>query len=172
LSGPLKPGEERSETARIGDRLRNLDAQLLALEVAIENFGRDGLQGPAWLKAYSSGDPDDLLRVNAIMGTFEHIVQNVVAIAKAGGRITGQLEQRRPRSQESIEMLERVGALSSAGRERLNDLFLFRSRVSHGSPDVKADEMARYAERVIAEVPPKITGVRAWLEHEGINLSA
>lgn len=172
MSWPLKPGEKRAEIARIGDRLRNLDAQLLALEIAINNFGPRGLQEPEWQKAYASGDPDDLLRVNAIMGTFEHIVQNVVAIAKAGGRITGRLDQRRPRSQEAIEMLEGVGALSGAGRERLNDLFLFRGRVSHGSPDVRADEMARYAERALTEVPPMITGMRAWLEREGINLGA
>jgi uncharacterized protein YutE (UPF0331/DUF86 family) len=154
----------------MGRRLRNLDSQLTALAVAIEDFSADRLAAPEWEQAFVSGNPDDINGiVNPVMGGYEHIVQNVIELAKAAGRTTAQLAGRRPRAEDIIEMLRRVGAISAPDKVRLDDLYLFRGRLSHDSPDITAEEMAAYAERILAEIPPMVSGIRKWLATEGIS---
>ncbi len=168
--GNMKPAAKRAELARMGKRLRNLDAQLTALDLAISEFSDDRLDDPEWERAFTSGDPDDINRiVNPITGGYEHVVQNVVELAKAASRVTGKLQGRRPRAEDAIALLGQVSAISGPDKERLDELYVFRGRISHDSPDITADDMALYAERALAELPPMIKGIRQWLRNEGIN---
>lgn len=165
----MKPGAQREQIARIGKRLRNIDAQLLALDIAIDDFGDERLSDLGWERAFASGNPDDINRVSPVMSGYEHVVQNVVELGKAASRVTGRVQERRPRAEDAIAALHDAGAISKRGRERLDDLYLFRGRISHDSPDITADEVAAYAERALSEVPRMVAGIRRWLADEGIS---
>lgn len=150
-------------------RVRNIAGGLQALDLAMYEFGEDRLADPEWQRAFESGDPDDINKIIPVMSGYEHVIQNVIELAKAAGRVTGDLPGRRPRAEIAIEMLQTVSAVSKTDRARLDDLYVFRGRVSHESPDIGADEMARYAERALSEIPPMITGIRRWLAAEGLS---
>ena len=169
-AGGSAPPINRPQMARIGKRLRNLSVQFDALDLAINDLGEDRVAGPEWERAYTSGDPDDVWRtVQPITGGYEHIVQNIIELAKAAGRATGHLQGKRPRAEDAIKFLEDVGALSPAQRDLLDEHYVFRGRLSHDSPDITADDMALHAERALVELPPMVKPIRDWLAEQGIT---
>lgn len=168
----MRHGAKRTEIAGMGRRLRNLDAQLMALDLAISEISDERLDAPGWERAFTSGDPDDINRVvTPITGGYEHTVQNFVELAKAAGRVTGKLQGRRPRSEDAIAFLEKAGAISPKDKVRLDELYDFRGRISHDSPDVTADDMALHAERALVELPAMVKGIRQWLAGQGITFA-
>lgn len=170
--GGMKHGATRAEIARMGKRLRNVDTQLTALDLAISEVSDDRLDGPEWERAFVSGDPHDINGVvNPIVGGYEHVVQNMIELAKAASRVTGKLEGRRPRAEDAIAFLGQAGAISPRDKERLDQLYVFRGRVSHESPDITADDVALHAERALVELPPMIKSIRRWLADQDIEFA-
>jgi hypothetical protein len=157
------------EISRIGRRLRNIDQQLEALDLAISEFSPNRLEDPTWVDAFTSGDPRDINRIMQVMGGYEHVVQNLVEVAKSAGRVTGRADRRRPPANEAIALMDSVGALPKRARERLDDHYVFRGRLSHTSPDVGPEEVADYAERALTEIPAMVGAIRRWLESEGVS---
>jgi hypothetical protein len=159
------------ELLRLAHRLRNMRAQRRALELAIARFG-DDFDPNAWEATFTSGNPDDVNRALQVTGGYEHLVNNLVELLKAGARSSGIVSGRRPRAEDCLDAIGEDGGLSKDQVDLLGRLYLVRGRLGHASLDVTAGEVREHVLLLLGSLPALIRNTVAWLKGHGMDLEA
>ncbi len=159
---------QQVEIARLGARIRNMWSQRLALEKAMAGFGED-FDSDAWTVVFHSGDPDAVNRGIQITGGFGNLINNLVELLRAGVLTAGLLPGKRPRIETVLRVVHDDKGLDAKQIAVLEEMYRFRGRLLHASPDVTADEVHEYVLLLAERFPAMLENSIKWLAKHGIE---
>lgn len=111
-------------------------------------------------------------RTLKVVGGYEHLVNNLVELLRAGARLAGLVQGRRPRAEDCLDAIHANGGLTGPQVELLGRLYLVRGRLGHASPDVTAEEVRAHVLLLVEHLPRLTRSSVDWLKRHGFDLAA
>jgi len=159
-----------AEIDRAARRLISMNAQRKALELALGPFDPDFDLG-AWTKTFESFEPDDLNEINTVVAAYDSVVMNLTEVIKTGTQLAGPWPKGKPRVESALRTAVADGGLTQKQADLIERLFVMRGRVSHASPDVRADEFREHIIELRTSIAALSTSVLGWLKRHGVDLA-
>jgi hypothetical protein len=163
------------DEARILSRFKRLGPQRRALTLALSPFRDD--QGrfdrELWTEAFTSEDPEDIVRVFGVTGGFQGIVNHFVEMLRAGARLAGldvARAEEKPAAPALIAAVRDDGGLTANQAEVLGRLHRARNNLQHESFDVQADHLFDDLELLQKTLPRLATSYIEWMKHHDVRL--
>lgn len=168
-------GRHTADEARIIDRFKRLGPQKQALGVTLRPFsddeGRFDLAG--WERAFSSDDPETIAKVVAVTGAYQLLVNHLVEMLQAAGRIAGlsvcQTETK-PSARALLNAVKADGGLTANQVNNLMRLYRTRNELQHSSLDVQADQVHADIELISKTVGDFVKSYLSWLERYDVQI--
>ncbi|MDQ3677326.1 MAG: hypothetical protein M3401_11075 [Actinomycetota bacterium] len=157
-----------AEVDRTARRLISINAQRKALELALEPFDPD-FDSNAWAETFESLNPGDLNKINTVVAAYDSVVMNLTEVIKTGTRLAGLWSKGQPRVESALQVVVTDGGLTRKQADLIERLFVMRGRVSHASPDVRADELREHVIELQTSIMALSTSVLGWLRRHDIN---
>lgn len=172
VSSGISRKELEVEQARLARFFETINKHRKALDLAVEQNFDGELDAVEWRRAFESAEPDDANRTMVVTGDHSAVLNAYVEIlrASAGSRLFGLLPHRRPHADQVFDAVYADGGLTKEQAALLNGLYAIEGRLEHASPDVDAEEVREAVERLRAELPKLVDGVRSWLSRRGVEL--
>jgi len=161
--------KHKSQAQLRGDIVAHLEDfphQLLALESAMEEFGRsfelkafkDAFEKKSGMKAYND--------VQAVERAFSRVQNYIAQLAQNGARLANlELPQiHQSEAARALEALKEAGALDASLCKRLKRMQKIRAEVEHEYLRVKAGRLHEAVELLAASAPGFVGPFTAWIE--------
>ena len=157
------PDRARALKAKIRDRVTDVRRHLVALRMAMAEFGED-FDLEAFRTAYASEDPVVLNRVKAVERGADQLYNYVIELTAFGL----ELAEVRPRNADlnarrDLQSLRRIGVIGSERAQRLERLRELRRLLVHEYATATADQVHEAARIIAAEFAPFYDAYRAWI---------
>ncbi len=159
-----------AEIDRAARRLISMNAQRKALELALRPFD-PGFDFGAWTETFESFDPDDLNKINTVVAAYDSMVMNLTEVIKTGTHLTGLWPKGKPRVESALQTVVTDGGLTQKQADLIERLFVMRGRVSHASPDVRADEFRAHIIELQTSITALSTSVLSWLKRYDVDFA-
>jgi uncharacterized protein YutE (UPF0331/DUF86 family) len=157
------PDRARALKAKIRDRISDVHRHLIALRVAMAEFGED-FDLESFQRAYDSDDPVQLNRVKAVERGVDQLY-NYVAELTAFGLELAEVRARRQETnaRADIDALRRIGVIGTERARRLQRLRELRRQLVHEYATATAEQVHEAARIIIRELAPFYDAYREWI---------
>lgn len=157
------PERARVLKAKIRDRVADVRRHLIALRMAMAEFG-ENFDLDAFRAAYDSEDPVALNQVKAVERGVDQLY-NYIAELTAFGLELAEVRARDDElnARRDLRALERIGVIGPQRAQRLERLRELRRLLVHEYATATAEQVHEAARIVAAEFVPFYDAYRAWI---------
>ena len=157
------PVRARALKAKIRDRVSDVRRHLIALRVAMAEFGED-FDLDAFQTGYDSDDPRELNRVKAVERGVDQLY-NYIAELTAFGLELAEVRARRDTTNArlDLEALARIGVIGPERARRLQLLRELRRQLVHEYATATAEQVHEAARIITIEFVPFYDAYRDWI---------
>ena len=163
-----------ADEQRIIDRFKRLGPQKRALAVTLRPFVVDGrFDGKVWDHAFGSDEPDVIAQVIAVTGAYQALVNHLVEMLHAAGRLVSLEACRgdtKPPAPRLIDAVREDGGLTAHQADVLKRLYQTRNELQHASLDVQADEVHAAIELLDKTIGRLVTSYVKWLDRYEVRI--
>ncbi|MGI8557349.1 MAG: hypothetical protein ACR2ND_03400 [Solirubrobacteraceae bacterium] len=157
------PGRARTLKAKIHDRVSDLRRHLIALRVAMGEFGED-FDLAAFERAYDSDDPAELNRVKAVERGVDQLYNYIAELAAFGLELAEVRDRRQATNARlDINALRRIGVIGAQHAKRLQRLRELRRQLVHEYASATAQQVHEAARIIASEFVPFYESYRNWI---------
>lgn len=148
-SPAARSGGRRGRTpdeARLVGRLKRLAPQQKALLLALQPFSdsHGRFDRERWRSAFADPDPEAVLKVAAVTGLFNQLVNHLIEMLQVAARLRGldiSRGEEKPSTPGLLAAVRGDGGLTANQESVLKRLQGMRNELQHASPGVEADEV-------------------------------
>ncbi len=160
----------RVEIARASDRIRNIQGQREALKEAVGQFGTD-FDAEVWENTMNSQDSHDMFQINAVRGGYDSLVMNLTELIKTATQLTGAYSGK-PRVETALDVAVTEKALTRKQADLIERQFKMRSRITHASPDVTAEEFREHIIELQNNIARLSKRIVEWYKRHDVDLTS
>ena len=163
------------DEARLIERFKRLAPQRDALKLALRPFTDDSgsFDRAAWVRAFESPDPADIVAVTAVTGLYEGLVNHLVEMLHVAARLRGLdavRAEHKPSGPTLFAAVREDGGLTASKEQVLTRLYATRNELQHASPSVEAGQVFDDVILLGKTLASFATSYVTWLERQGIAL--
>jgi hypothetical protein len=157
------PDRARWLKAKIRDRITDVRRHLVALRVAMAEFGED-FDLDAFTTAYASDDPVLLNRVNAVERGVDKLYNTIAELTSFGLELAGvRSRDEALNARRDLAELHRIGVIGRERARRLERLRELRRLLVHEYATATAQQVHEAARLVADEFAPFYEAYRGWI---------
>ena len=157
------PDRARALKAKIRDRVSDLRRHLIALRVAMSEFGED-FDLDAFQAAYDSEDPVELNRVKAVERGVDQLYNYIAELGAFGLELAGVRQRRdETNARADIDALARIGVIGPGRARRLQRLRELRRQLVHEYAAATAEQVHEAGRIITTEFVPFYDAYRDWI---------